>query len=74
MEPTKTLDTQELKAIIKESVREVIREEWFKFFEMLVLYVDDEEQDEIEAQFSPENFKDDDFTDVTDWFSHEDKT
>ncbi len=70
MEPAKTLDIQALKAIIKESVREVMHEEWFKFFEMQLPYVDDEEQAEIEAQFSPANFKDDDFT----WFSHEDKT
>ncbi|GCA87972.1 hypothetical protein MiTa_01312 [Microcystis aeruginosa NIES-4264] len=30
-----------LKTIIKESVRKVMREEWFKFFEMLIPYIDD---------------------------------
>jgi hypothetical protein len=38
MEPANTLDALMLKAIIKESVREVMREEWFKFFEMLIPY------------------------------------
>jgi hypothetical protein len=38
MEPANTLDVLTLKAIIKESVREVMREEWFKFFEMLIHY------------------------------------
>jgi hypothetical protein len=33
MESANTLDFQALKALIKESVREVMREEWFKFFE-----------------------------------------
>lgn len=73
MEPANTLDIQALKAIIKESVREVMREEWFKFFEMLIPYVDDEEQAEIEATFSPTSCTDDDFIDVTDWFVHEDQ-
>jgi hypothetical protein len=60
-----------LKAIIKESVREVMREEWFKFFEMLIPYVDDVEQADIEATFNPVDYKDDDFVDITDWFNHE---
>jgi hypothetical protein len=37
MEPTLSLDVQALKALIKESVREVTREEWFKFFDLLTL-------------------------------------
>ncbi|MEM9216340.1 MAG: hypothetical protein AAGD25_18580 [Cyanobacteria bacterium P01_F01_bin.150] len=70
MEPTTTIDSQMLKALIKESVREVMREEWFKFFELLTPYIDDDEQAEIEAQFSPEDHSDDDFIDVTEWFDH----
>jgi hypothetical protein len=31
-------------------------EEWSKFFEMLIPYVDDEEQAEIEATFSSDNY------------------
>ena len=74
MEPTITLDAQALKALIKESVREVMREEWFKFFEMLTPYVDDEEQADIEASFSPSDSKDKDFIDVTGWFGDESQT
>ncbi|MGB3308144.1 MAG: hypothetical protein WBG32_18440 [Nodosilinea sp.] len=74
MEPTITLDAQALKALIKESVREVMREEWFKFFEMLTPYVDDEEQADIEANFSPRDYEDTDFIDVTGWFGDESQT
>jgi hypothetical protein len=74
MEPTISLDAQALKALIKESVREVMREEWFKFFEMLTPYVDDEEQADIEANFSPSDYDDKDFIDVTDWFDNESQT
>jgi hypothetical protein len=42
------MEAQELKALIKQSVREVLQEEWFKFYEMLTPYVSDEEQQEIE--------------------------
>jgi hypothetical protein len=72
MEPTLSLDAQALKSLIKESVREVMREEWFKFFDMLIPYVSDEEQAEIEASFSPAEHPDSEFVDVTDWFNHED--
>ena len=72
MEPTTSLDAQALKALIKESVREVMREEWFKFFYMLIPYVSDEEQAEIESSFSPEEHPDSEFVDITDWFDHAD--
>ncbi|MFP4135110.1 MAG: hypothetical protein ACLFTJ_13280 [Halothece sp.] len=71
MEPANTIDTETLKTIVKESVREVMREEWFKFFEMLIPYVDDEEQAEIEATFSPDHFEEDDFIDITKLVSDE---
>ncbi len=71
MEPTDTLDLQTLKTFIKESVREVMREEWFKFFEMLVPYVDDAEQADIEATFDPTDYPDEEFVDITSWFTHE---
>jgi hypothetical protein len=51
MEPANTLDALILKTIIKESVCEVMREEWFKFFEILIPYVDDIEQADIEANW-----------------------
>ena len=71
MEPTVSFDPQALKALIKESVREVMREEWFKFFDMLTPYVDDEEQAAIEASFSPADHPETDFVDITNWFDHE---
>ncbi len=73
MDPVNILDAQMLKAIIKESVREVLREEWFKFFEMLLPYVDDAEQADIEATFDPKDYEDDDFVDISGWFAHEDQ-
>ena len=71
MEPTVSLDAQALKTLIKESVREVMREEWFKFFDLLTPYVDNEEQAAIEASFSPADHPDTDFIDITNWFDHE---
>ncbi len=68
MESANALNVQMLKAIIKESVREVMREEWFKFFELLIPYVTDSEQADIEATFNPENYSDSDFVDITSWF------
>ncbi len=73
MEPANTLDALMLKTIIKESVCEVMREEWLKFFEMLIPYVDDIEQADIEANFNPVDYKDDDFVDITGWFDREDQ-
>ena len=73
MEPANTLDALMLKTIIKESVREVMREEWLKFFEMLIPYVDDIEQADIEANFNPVDYKDDGFVDITGWFNREDQ-
>jgi hypothetical protein len=73
MEPANTLDALILKTIIKESVCEVMREEWFKFFEMLIPYVDDIEQADIEANFNPVDYKDDGFVDITGWFNREDQ-
>jgi hypothetical protein len=73
MEPANTLDALILKTIIKESVCEVMREEWFKFFEILIPYVDDIEQADIEANFNPVDYKDDDFVDITGWFNREDQ-
>ncbi|WP_008315361.1 hypothetical protein [Leptolyngbya sp. PCC 6406] len=71
MEPTVSLDIQALKSLIKESVREIMREEWFKFFDLLIPYVDTQEQAEIEASFSPIDYSDEDFVDITHWFDHE---
>jgi len=71
MESTSTLNLQLLKSLIKESVREVLHEEWFKFFEMIIPYVDDDEQADIVAKFSPTDYADQEFIDVTHWFENE---
>ncbi|TVP66758.1 MAG: hypothetical protein EA342_10945 [Leptolyngbya sp. LCM1.Bin17] len=71
MEPTISLNAEALRALVKESVREVMREEWFKFFEMLLPFVDDAEQAEIAASFSPADHPEEDFVDMTSWFNHE---
>ncbi|MCC5896437.1 MAG: hypothetical protein JJU32_00785 [Phormidium sp. BM_Day4_Bin.17] len=54
--------------MIKEGVREVMREEWYNFFEMLLLDVDDAEQADIEAAFNPDDYVNETFQDITDWF------
>ena len=54
------MEIQELKALIKESVREVLREE--------MLYVSDEEQADIEEHFGlPSDYDRDELVDMTDW-------
>lgn len=50
------MELQELKALIKESVREVIREERLNLCQALIPYVSDAEQQELEAEFgSPQS-------------------
>lgn len=71
MEPTAALDIQTLKSLIKDSVREVMQEEWFKFFDLILPYVDNQEQAEIEASFSPADYSEDDFVEITHWFNDE---
>jgi hypothetical protein len=48
-----------------------MREEWFKFFDMVVPDVDIEEQAEIEASVSLADYPNTDFVDITNWFNHE---
>ena len=57
-----------LKALIKESVREAIREERLKLFEILIPYVTQKEMDEIrKLHGTPADFDEDEFEDMTDW-------
>lgn len=54
------MEIQELKSLIKESVREVLREERLLLCQVLMPYVSDEEQAEIEAEFGfPSDYDDD---------------
>lgn len=49
MDAPVTLDTQMLKALIKESVREVLKEEWFAMWQSMIPEVSDAEQAEIDC-------------------------
>ena len=62
------MEALELKALIKESVREVLREERLMLCQILVPSIDDEEQAEIETEFgSPSVFDADELIDMTHW-------
>lgn len=65
------MEILELKALIKESVREVLREERLLLCQILIPYVSDEEQGEIEAEFGfPSDYNDDELIDMTNWVKH----
>ncbi len=58
----------DLKKLIKESVREVIREERLSLCEIMIPNVSKKEMGEIHTKFgSPADHRDEDFTDMTDW-------
>ncbi len=61
------MEIQELKAIIKESIREVLREERMLFCQILIPYVSDEEQEELDEMFGSPSDYEDDFINMTDW-------
>ncbi|NJN86425.1 MAG: hypothetical protein HC881_09080 [Leptolyngbyaceae cyanobacterium SL_7_1] len=51
------MEIQELKVLIKESMREVLREERLMLCKVLIPYVDEVEQAELEAEFdSPDDY------------------
>ncbi len=59
---------EDLKKLIKESIREVLREERLSLCEIMIPRVSRKELDEIHTKFgSPPNYREDDFTDMTDW-------
>jgi hypothetical protein len=67
----KTMTPDQLKTIVKESVREALREEWLKFYQLNLPHVSDTEQAEIEADLGiPADYDEDDFIDITDLFDH----
>jgi hypothetical protein len=68
------MEIQELKALIKESVREVLREERLLLCQALIPYISDEEQEELNEMFgSPSDYEDEELVDMTDWVKHGDK-
>lgn len=65
------MEAQELKALIKESVREVLREERLLLCQALIPYVSDEEQEELNEMFgSPSDYENEEFVNMTDWVKH----
>jgi hypothetical protein len=62
------METQILKDIIKESLREVLREERLSLFLALIPTVSDKEIHEVEVKFSsPSHYDLEEFIDMTDW-------
>ena len=65
------MEIQTLKALIKETMREVIQEERYNLCQVLIPYISDEEQKELETEFSsPSEDADDEVVDLTDWVKH----
>ncbi|MFN8781009.1 MAG: hypothetical protein ACK5Y4_04790 [Pseudanabaena sp.] len=66
-----TMEVQMLRDIIKQSVREVLREECLSLFLALIPLVSDKEIHEIEAKFpAPSQYAPEEFTDMTDWIKY----
>ena len=65
-----TIEIAGLKALIKETMREVLQEERLLLCKMLMPYVSDAEQAEINAQFGAPNDEDEEWIDMTEWVKH----
>lgn len=62
----------EIKELIKESMREVFREERSLLCKILIPYVNNTEQTELEAEFgSPTDYSEDEVIDMTAWVKHD---
>lgn len=65
------MEAGELKALIKESIREVLKEERMLLCQVLIPYVSEEEQEELdEILGSPSDYEDEEWVDMTDWVKH----
>jgi len=65
------MEIQELKTLIKDTMREVLREERLILCKILTPYVDDAEQAELEAEFgSPSDYDENEMIDMTTWVKH----
>jgi hypothetical protein len=68
------MEIHELKALIKESIREVLREERMLLCEVLIPYVSDEEQAELNEIFgSPSDYEEEEIVDMTEWIRYGNK-
>lgn len=67
------MEVRELRILIKETMREVLREERLMLCKLLMPYVDNSEQAELEADFGlPSDYGDDEALDMTAWVKHGD--
>ena len=65
------METQELKNLIKESVREVLREERLLLCNMLMPYVSDQEQKELDQELGkPQDYEKEELIDMIDWLKN----
>jgi hypothetical protein len=65
------MEVQELRVLIKETMREVLREERLILCKLLMPYVDDVAQAELEAEFGlPSNYAEEETVDMTNWVKH----
>jgi hypothetical protein len=65
------METRELKKIIKECLREVLKEERLLLCQSLAPYITDEEQAEIEDELgSPINYSEEELMDMTHWVKY----
>ena len=65
-----TIEVAGLKALIKETMREVLQEERLLLCKMLIPFVSDAEQAEINAQFGAPDDEDEEWIDMTEWVKH----
>ena len=65
-----TIEIAGLKALIKETMREVLQEECLLLCKMLMPYVSDAEQSEINAQFGAPDDDNEEWIDMTEWVKH----
>ena len=61
------MEKQELKALIKETMKEVIQEERASLSQILMPYVNDKEQEELESEFGIPSPEPEELVDLTDW-------
>ena len=61
------MEKQELKALIKETMKEVIQEERANLSQILIPYVSDNEQEKLEIEFGIPSTEKEELVDLTDW-------
>ncbi len=65
------MENQELKNLIKESVREVLREERLLLCNMLIPYISDQEQKELDRELGkPQDYENEELIDMNDWLKN----